>query len=351
MHKQHSRSLLAITLFSAVFGNTEAASESMQAVQYSAWGDSSVMHIVDVPRPRPRTGEVLVKVEASGVNSIDWENRRFGPLPAFAHAFPVTPGYDLAGTIVALGAGVSDHYVGERIFAMLPLNAPRAYAEFVNVPGHVLATVPDNVDAIHAAAMPMAALTAWQALFDAGKLKAGQTVLIHGAAGGVAHIAVQLAKQAGAKVIGTASEANLAFVLGLGADQAIDYRAQRFEDVVKDVDLVFDTVGDDTLQRSYQVIRPGGTLVTIAGRVDAAAANQQGIHAVGILVHPDAVELAQVAALMAKGAIHAEIDAVYSLSEAALAQDKSEGRHVHGRLVLRVGGVESLGASKQPDAP
>jgi len=308
---------------------------TMHAIQYRAYGASSVLEPVELPVPVPEAGEVLVKVDAAAVNTIDWENRREA-LTGFAPHLPVVPGYDLAGEVVALGRGVGDHAVGERVFAMLPLDSPRAYAEYVRVPVAVLARQPRGVDAIHAAAVPLVALTAWQALFEAGGLRAGQTVLIHGASGGVGHIAVQLARHAGARVIGTSSAANLAFVRSLGADQAIDYRAQRFEDVVRDVDLVFDTVGGETLARSYQVVRAGGTVVSIAGRIDAGAVAARGIHGKHVLVRPDASQLAQIAALLEQGALRPEIDTVYPLRDAARAHDKSETRHLRGRLVLQV---------------
>jgi NADPH:quinone reductase-like Zn-dependent oxidoreductase len=308
---------------------------TMHAIQYRAYGASTTLELVELPVPVPEAGEVLVKVDAAAVNTIDWENRREA-LPGFAPRLPVVPGYDLAGEIVARGPGVVDHALGERVFAMLPLDSPRAYAEYARVPVTVLARQPRNLDAIHAAAVPLVALTAWQALFEAGGLHAGQTVLIHGASGGVGHLAVQLAKHAGATVIGTASRANLAFVRSLGADQVIDYRAQPFETVVRDVDLVFDTVGGDTLARSYQVVRAGGTVVSIAGRIDAGAASARGIHGKGLLVRPDAAQLAQIAALLEHGALKPEIDTVYPLRDAALAHDKSETRHLRGRLVLQV---------------
>lgn len=312
-----------------------AASETMQAIQYNEHGPSSVLRLVTVPRPQAERSEVLVKIDAAGVNTIDWENRR-ETFPNTYPVFPVTPGYDLAGEIVQVGAGVTDRRVGERVFGMLPLNLPRAYAEYVRVPAAVLALQPKNVDAIHAAATPLVALTAWQALFDGGQLTAGQTVLIHGAAGGVGHFAVQLAKRAGARVIGTSSQRNLEFVRRLGADEVIDYRAQKFEDVVKNVDLVLDAVGGDTLKRSLQVVRRGGALVTIAGRIDTEEAARREVRAVRVLVKPDAGQLEQIAALMEQGKLRAEIDTVYPLRDAARAHDKSEGRHLSGRLVLQV---------------
>jgi NADPH:quinone reductase-like Zn-dependent oxidoreductase len=335
-------SLLAFAI--AAITSPAHAADTMKAIQYSEYGAPEVLHYVDVAKPVPGPGEVLVKVDAAGVNTIDWE-LRLREIPKFSPKLPAIPGFDLAGRIVALGDGVTGHPIGEQIYTMLPLDKPNAYAEYARVPVSALAPAPRTIDAVHAAAVPMAALTAWQAIFDAGGLKQGQTVLIHGAAGGVAHMAVQLAKHAGATVIGTASASNLDFVRGLGADQVIDYKTQKFEEVVHDVDLVFDTVGDDTLERSYQVIRKGGRLVTIAGRVKPETAEKYGISAKGIVVHPDPQQLAEVAKLLDAGAIRAEIDSVYPLADAAKAHAKSESRHLHGRLVLTVGGVAKPGVS------
>ncbi len=335
-------SLLALALGMAA--SPAHAADTMKAIQYSEYGAPEVLHYVDVAKPVPGPGEVLVKVDAAGVNTIDWE-LRLREIPKFSPKLPAIPGFDLTGRIVALGEGVGGHPIGEQVYTMLPLDMPNAYAEYARVPVSALAPAPKKLDAVHAAAVPMAALTAYQAIFDAGGLKKGQTILIHGAAGGVAHMAVQLAKHAGARVIGTASASNLEFVRGLGADQVIDYKAQKFEDVVHDVDLVFDTVGDDTLERSYAVLKKGGRLVTIAGRVKQDVAEKYGVSAKGVIVHPDPKQLADVAQLLDDGAIRAEIDSVYPLADAAKAHAKSETRHLHGRLVLTVGAKAQPAAS------
>jgi NADPH:quinone reductase-like Zn-dependent oxidoreductase len=276
-----------------------------------------------------------VKVLAAGVNTIDWEVRVYD-MPDFASALPVVPGYDFAGEIVSVGSNVSAFKAGQKVFAMLPLVVSGTYAQYVAVDANVLAPAPTHIDAVTAAAMPMVALTAWQALFEAGQLKAGQTVLIHGAAGGVGHMAVQLAKNAGARVIGTASASNLAFLRGIGADVVIDYRTQKFEDVVNDVDLVLDTVGADTLARSYQVLRRGGTVVTLVGHIKPWKTFWYGVKGKSILVRPNAAQLAQIATLVDQGKLKPQIDTVYELRDAARANDKSESRHLQGRLVLKM---------------
>lgn len=342
------KSVVSVLLFSTLLtataaiaaGASAAATDSappaaMRAIQFEAYGPSSVLSLVSLARPKPEAGEVLVRIDAAGVNTIDWEARKEAMLGPKV-TLPIVPGYDFVGEIVQLGEGVKGHALGERVYAMLPLDQPRAYAEYVRVPAEVIALAPRKLDAVHAAAAPMVALTAWQALFDAGGLKRGQTVLIHGAAGGVGHMALQLAKHTGARVIGTASASNLDLLRKLGADEVVDYKTQKFEDVVHDVDLVFDTVGGETLQRSYQVLHKGGTLVSIAGRVDKKKAAELGIQVKGIIVHPDAAQLTQVATLLDSGEVHTEIDTVYPLQDAKLAHDKSETRHLHGRLVLKI---------------
>jgi NADPH:quinone reductase-like Zn-dependent oxidoreductase len=329
------RILLTIALGAKALGVAAApAPGMMKAIQYAEFGPSSVLKYVDVARPEPAAGEVLVRVHAAGVNPIDRQQRHGRPGAALPK--PLIPGYDFAGEIAALGAGVSGPKLGEHVFGMLPLNRPGAYAQYLAVPAGLIARMPNNLDYVHAAAVPLAALTAYQALFDTGALKSGQRVLIHGAAGGVGHFAIQLARDTGAKVFGTASESNLAFITQLGADTAIDYHAQAFDDVAQDIDLVFDTVGGDTLKRSYDVVQPGGTLVSIAGQPDASESEAHGIHGVWILVKPDAVELGKIAGLIEQGLIRPELGGVYALKDAALAHDQSETRHLRGKLVLRV---------------
>lgn len=330
-----SQSLRAIAVAIAVLASAGAGAEQMKAVQYSEFGDSSVLHYVDVPKPVPGDDEVLVEVYAAGVNPVDWEARK-EPLPGFYKTMPIIPGYDIAGDIAGVGRNVKNFAVGAHVFAMLPLNEPHAYAEFAVVQASLLAAQPRNVDALHAAAVPLVALTAYQALFDYGHLQKGQTVFIQGAAGGVGHLAVQLAKSAGATVIGTASAENIEFLKQLGVDIAIDYRAQKFEDMVHDVDLVFDTVGGDTLKRSYDVVRRGGRIVSIAGSVDRGLMAKRELKGQSMLVKPDAEELKLIAQLMEKNLLKSSIEASFTLAQAAQAQDQMQSRHSRGKLVLTI---------------
>ena len=310
-----------------------AADTTMKAIRYDAFGPPSVLHYADAPRPAPAAGEVLVKVEAAGVNPIDWKLRKGGRGGA-APAAAVTPGFDVAGTVAAVGSGVKGFAKGDRVFALL--DKPGGYAEFAAVPVSRVAKTPKNVDSIHAAAIPTAAVTAWRALFDEGGLKRGQTVLIHGGAGGVGHFAVQLAKHAGARVIATASAENQEFLKSIGADVTVDYKTQRFEDFAKDVDLVLDTVGGETLARSYGLVREGGTIVTIVTRLDDAQMKQHGLRmpAEG----SGSNHLDEIAKLVGDGAVKVEISNTFPLADAAKAHEQSETKHARGKIVLVVGG-------------
>jgi NADPH:quinone reductase-like Zn-dependent oxidoreductase len=323
--------VLPAVLLAATQLGFAAGVPTMKAIRYSEYGPASVLKYVEVDQPQPAAGELLVKVHAAGVNTIDWELRKSAKRP-----LPVIPGFDFSGEVVALGEGATGHRVGDQVYAMLPLKTSGTYAEYVTVSAAIVASKPQRLDHVQAAAVPMAALTAYQALFDTAGLKRGQTVLIHGAGGGVGHMAVQLAKNAGATVIGTGSQSNGAFIKQIGADVFVDYRAQKFEDVAKEVDVVLDTVGGETLQRSYGVLKKGGIVVSLVADVDEAALRKHQIRGKAVLVVPNAAELAQVAQLIDAGKIKPEINAVFPLQEAAKAHEQSQTGHMRGRLVLRV---------------
>ena len=314
----------------------DAAAATMPAVRISRHGSPAVMRVVEAPVPRAKKGEVLVRVHAAGVNPVDWRIRsgQFGGLIPLPHVL----GYDFSGTVAGLGDGVTGYAVGDAVFGMLPLNAPGAYAGYVAADARAIARKPERLDHRQAAALPMPALTAAQALFSTAKLQAGQTVLIHGGAGGVGHVAIQLAKAEGARVIATGSGARRDFILGLGADEFVDYTRQPFEQVVSDVDVVLDTVGEDTLERSYGVLKRGGALVSIAGQVDPAKLKSRGLTGGSILVQANGQMLDRLASLADAGRLVPTIERTYPLAEAAAAHERSESRRVQGRLVLDVAG-------------
>jgi NADPH:quinone reductase-like Zn-dependent oxidoreductase len=309
-----------------------------------AFGGVDVLQYEEVERPFPQAGEVLVQVQAAGVNPVDWGARSY-PMPSTTGAagvvLPYTLGWDLAGPVVALGSGVTDFAIGEAVYGMprFPREA-RAYSEYTTVPALDLARKPERLTYQQAAALPMSALTAWQALFDTAGLQAGQRVFIPGGAGGVGHFAIQLAKWKGAEVITTASTRNLAFVRGLGADVAIDYTQQVIEGVIPEVDVVLDMMGEDVLRQAFGKLKRGGRVVSLVRahkELGEQLAAKTGAHFVFMLVHPSGAQLAEIARLCDAGLLKVSIEAVFPLQEVARAHRLSEGRHVRGKLVLNIG--------------
>lgn len=308
---------------------------TMKAVSFTQFGDSNVLRYGDLPTPVPAAGEVLVRVKAASVNPADWKVRRGGrsrgPLTE-----PMIPGYDIAGDVVAVGTGVTAFKTGDAIYAMTPLGRGGAYAQFVSVPTANVAAKPQRADYIHAAAVPLAALTAWQALFDVAKVAPGQTVVVQGGAGGVGHFAVQFAKAHGAKVIATASARNGDYLREIGADGVIDYQSTPFENVIEDADVVLDTVGGDTLRRSYGVLKPRGQVVSIVDDPDKGELERRGLVGSRAVVRPDGAQLAQIARLIDSGKVKPHVSEVLDLQAAAAAQDLSEKGRTRGKIVLRV---------------
>jgi NADPH:quinone reductase-like Zn-dependent oxidoreductase len=284
------------------------------------------------PIPQPGEGEVLVRVHAAGVIPTElswvatWTMRTGEPRP-----LPVIPGHEFSGEIAALGAGVTDMGVGDLVYGLNDWYRDGAQAEYCVARVADFATKPASIDHVHAAATPISALTAWQGLIERGRLVAGERVLIHGAAGGVGVFAVQLARWRGARVIGTASRAGLDLVRGLGADQVIDYRATRFEDVVRDIALVFDTVGGETLARSWSVLQPGGRLVTVAASGEGTA--DERTRAAFFIVEPRRSQLEEIAWLIDSGAIRPIVGRVLPLAEARQAYQQ---KPAYGKTVFQV---------------
>ena len=307
----------------------------MKAVRIHEFGGPDVLKLEDLPQPEPGPGEVLIKVRAAGVNPVDYKIRE-GKYPAVqADQLPVILGRDVAGMVVALGEGVDAFAVDDAVLAMLPQDRG-GYAEWVTVPAELCARSPENLDMIQAASVPLAALTAWQGLFTHGELEAGQSVLIHGASGGVGPFAVQFAKQRGAQVFATASGDKRGFVESLGADRVIDYRAERFEDVVRDVDLVFDLIGGETQDRSWAAIRPGGRLVSTLQQPDDHMAAKLGILASRYTCQPDGGQLREIARLIAEDKVKVTVDKVFPLDHAGEAENHLQEHHVTGKVVLKI---------------
>jgi NADPH:quinone reductase-like Zn-dependent oxidoreductase len=314
----------------------------MKAVVIHAYGGPEVLRYEDAPTPEPADGDVLVRVHAAGINPVDWKIREGMRRDRLKHELPLILGWDVSGTVERLGAGVTSFRVGDEVFARPDIERNGAYAEYIVIRALEVATKPRSIDHAHAAAVPLAAVTAWQALFEApapftsAGLAKGQTVLIHAAAGGVGSFAVQLAKWKGAKVIATGSAHNEAFLRDLGADEIIDYTKRRFEDLVHDVDVVFDTVGGDTQARSWGVLKPGGVLVSITSRPSEDLAKQHGARAAYVFMQPDARELTEIARLVDAGHVRPVVAEVLPLSDARKAHELSQAGHVRGKLVLEV---------------
>ncbi len=308
----------------------------MKAVRIHRFGGPEVLELDDVPTPEPGPGEMLVRVAAASVNPVDYKMRKGGYPRLPQSALPVGLGRDVAGVIEVVGPGVAGALPGMPVMAHLGWERS-GYAQFVIVRHDEFAPKPETLTLIDAGSLPLAAMTAWQGLFDHGGLKAGERVLIHGGGGGVGYLAVQFAKIKGAEVFATASTANLDWVKSLGADTVIDYKAKRFEDVARDIDLVFDLQGGQTRARSWGVLKPDGRLVTtlIAGDVakEATEHDRRGQH---YYAKPNAAELREVGQLCNEARLQVMVDRVFPLEEAAAAQAYLENGHPRGKVVLEV---------------
>jgi len=303
--------------------------QEMTAVRFHEYGGSDKLIVEKIPRPQPKAGEVLIKVHYAGVNPIDWKYRA-GYLKDFMPIqLPYTPGIDVSGTIEEIGPGVTGLKKGEAVFG----SGQGGYAEYAIAKSAAVAAKPDGLSFEIAATLPVGGLTAWQAVEDAG-VKAGQTVVIQGASGGVGMFAVQLAHQKGARVIGTTSTPNVDFVKSLGADLVVDYKKGPVEAAIKDADVVIDTVGGEVLKNSYQLLRKGGVLVTIAGMP-----SEERAKALGVKAHSSRqgspVHLKAIADAVVRKTIRAEPGEVFPLKEARAAHDLSQTGHGRGRIVLK----------------
>lgn len=313
-------------------------STTMKAARIHAYGDPNVFVYEDVPRPQPGAGEALVRVQAAGVNPVDFKTRAGrGMGGGSTDLLPLIVGWDISGVVETVGAGVTTFRPGDEVYSMVRFpEIGSAYAEYVAAPASDFALKPKTLDHIQAAAVPLAALTAWQVMFDTADLSAGQTILIHAAAGGVGHLAVQLAKWKGARVIGTASPRNADFLRELGVDEVVDYTAAPFEDVVHDVDVVLDCVGGDVSERSVKVLKSGGFLSWITSGLSQERIAELGIRAGGILVHIDSEQLAEIARLIDAGTIKPYVEQVFPLAEASKAHEAIETGRTRGKIVLSV---------------
>jgi NADPH:quinone reductase-like Zn-dependent oxidoreductase len=307
----------------------------MRAIVCTEAGGPEVLQLREVPTPEPGPGEVRVRVEAAGVNPIDWKTRSgLGPYASFGGR-PFTVGWDVAGVVDTPGGGLA---VGDPVLGMAKFPSPEgAYAEYVCVPADQLRRRPDDLSVVEAAALPLAGMTAWQSLVEVGALRDGQRVLIHAAAGGVGHLAVQIAKARGAHVIGTASGPKLELLRELGCDEVVDYRSEAFEKVLEPVDLVYDLVGGETAVRSFDLVAPGGLLICLPTlAVDAAvkAAESRGVRASGAYVRAGGSGLSDLLDLHGRGQLRILVDRTFPLGQAAEAHRYGERGGTTGKIVL-----------------
>ncbi|MFC0599850.1 NADP-dependent oxidoreductase [Streptomyces palmae] len=316
-----------------------ATTPTMRAVSQDTAGAPDVLKVIRTRRPEPDRGEILVRVHAAGVNPSDWKIRGWGAFPDGTRP-PFTLGFDVSGVVEEVGDGVTLFQPGDEVFGMprFPHSAG-AYAEYVTAPARHFARRPRGLTHIESGALPLAGLTAWQALVDTADVRPGQRVLIHAAAGGVGHLAVQIAKARGAHVIGTASAAKHDLLRSLGADELIDYRTRDVAETVRDVDIVVDAIGGANWAHSLRTLRPGGKLVSLLPLDDTfphAEVEAAGVWAGFMLVEPDRQGLREIAKLVEGGRLRVIADAVFPLEDAAAAHTLGETGRTTGKIVLTV---------------
>jgi NADPH:quinone reductase-like Zn-dependent oxidoreductase len=308
----------------------------MKAVRIHSYGGTDVLKYEDAPRPIPGKDEVLIRVHATTVNPFDCAMRAGYLAGYFNPTFPLILGTDVSGVIEEVGPGVTNLSVGEAVYTRAGVVRDGAYAEYVIAPAADVAAKPQSLDHIQSAALPHVTLTAWQALFEIADLQKGQTILIHGAGGGVGHIAIQLAKLAGAKVIGTAST-NYDLMVELGVDQAINYTTTPFESVVHDVDVVLDTIGGDIQERSWSTLKPGGILISTIQQPSEETAQAHGVRQAMVYSSPPiGPTLAKVAEMVDAGQIMPIACIIFPLQDIQKAHELIESRHSGGKVVMEV---------------
>jgi NADPH:quinone reductase-like Zn-dependent oxidoreductase len=306
----------------------------MKAVVAHEYGAPDVLKLEEIPRPEPNEDEALVRVIASGVNPADPLTLSGKYAREWGTHLPLIPGYEIAGIVEKAGAKITSLKAGDAVYGYPTFGG--GWAEYATVKEWEVAPKPKSLSFAEAAGVPMGALTAWQALVGAAQLHEGQTVLIHGGSGGVGSFAIQIAKLRGARVIATASSANQDLLKQLGADVAIDYSKQKFEEIAKEVDCVLDPVGKDTLARSYAVVKKGGVILALVGQVDSIELKKRDIRAIAIWVKPNAKDLSEIAQLIDAGKIKPVVTKVLPLNQAIAAEQQAETHHTRGKIVLRI---------------
>jgi NADPH:quinone reductase-like Zn-dependent oxidoreductase len=308
----------------------------MKAIRIHAFGGPDQLKIEDIPVPVPAADEVLIKIYATSVNPIDWKIREGERKEKIPSKLPLTLGWDVSGVIESVGQQVTSFKAGDEVYGRPDPTKNGAYAEYMVVKADQISFKPQTIDYKQAAAVPLAGLTAWQGIFDHGHLEKGQKVLIHAGSGGVGTFAIQFARWKGAEVITTSSAENIAFLRLLGADYVIDYRKEKFEEKISDVDLVFDTIGGDTQKRSLGVLKSGGRLITTVKPEFIEEAKKRNIVLEGFTAQSYPAELKDIAKLIDEGKVKPVIDRIMPLAQAAEAQQISKEGHTRGKIVLNV---------------
>ncbi len=309
----------------------------MKAVRIHTYGNADQLVYEDAPMPIVEANDVLIKVVASSVNPVDWKIREGHLKEMVSYSMPVILGLDVSGIVESVGKNVTKFKVGDAVFSRPDVKRNGTYAEFVAVNEDEVASKPKTISHVESASLPLAGITAWEALFTTAQLSANQKVLIHGGSGGVGSLAIQLAKSRGAYVISTTSTKNLALVKSLGADEVIDYKNQRFEEIVKEADVVFDTIGGEVQKLSWSVLKPEGILVSIVSQPSEETAAKHKVRSAFIFIGPNAEILTQIAELVDEGKVRPIVGAEFALADIAKAQALSESGHSVGKIVLYVG--------------
>jgi NADPH:quinone reductase-like Zn-dependent oxidoreductase len=323
----------------------------MKAVRMHVRAGPDALVYEDVPAPKISRGEVVIKVYAAGITPTEFTWNSTFTTSNGANRLPIVPSFEVSGTVHEVASDVTDLSVGDAVYGLLDFWRDGAAAEYVAARAANMAPKPSSLDHALAAGVPLSGLTAWQALFDHAKLSAHDRILIHGAAGGVGTWAVQFAHWRGAYVIGTASQKNHEFLRELGANDVLDYTSSHFEDEVRDVDVVLDTVGGDTLERSWRILRRGGFLVTVAGDAPEGKAKGFGVSAASILVQPNRSQLIEIANLIDSGTVRPVVQAVYPLARAKEAYERGLQGHNRGKLVLQVYADEKAANASDHSSP
>ncbi|TLS37577.1 NADP-dependent oxidoreductase [Pseudalkalibacillus caeni] len=310
----------------------------MKAIVIEQYGGKDQLKEKEVPIPDVKENQVLVETHATSINPIDWKVREGNLKEMLPFDFPIILGWDVAGVIKHVGDKVENFEEGDRVFARPATTANGSYAEYVSVDEDLLAGIPSNISFEEAASVPLAGLTAWQCLVDFGNIKKGDRVLIHAGAGGVGTFGIQFAKHFGAEVATTASEKNIDFLRSLGADTVINYKEQDFEKELSDFDIVLDSLGGEIQQKSYNVLKKGGRLVSIVAPPDEEEAKEHGIKAGFLWLEPNGSQLQEIADLMEKRAVKPNVGHTFKFSESGLQQahELSESHHAKGKIVISV---------------